>query len=135
MDSSQENFKQKEIDFSNAIASVYTKIFEADKKTNAEFLNLAKGIEYNICDADYGTKLATIAKDVIGKVGKFMYLSRPPVVDTIVVTYGSQVIPNDVKTGWTYDTVRNALAFGEELKYSAQPAGTQLEVNFTAGTY
>ncbi len=100
-----------------------------------EFLNLAKGIEYNICDPDYGTKLATIAKDVIEKVGKFMYLSRPPVVDTIVVTYGSQVIPNDVKTGWTYDPVRNALVFGDGLKYSVQPAGTQLEVNFTAGIY
>ena len=42
VDASPENIKQKDIDFSNAIASVYTKIFEGDRKGKAEFLNLAK---------------------------------------------------------------------------------------------
>lgn len=94
-----------------------------------------KGQEYNICDADFGTKLGAVAKDVVDKVGKVMYLARPPVVSTIVVTYGTQTIPNDIEAGWTYDPVRNALIFGDKLKFSNQPAGTKLEVNFTSGTF
>jgi hypothetical protein len=99
------------------------------------FIAMFKGLEYNICDVDFGTKLATIAKDVVQKVGKALYLSRTPVVSTIAVTYGSQVIPNDPDYGWTYDPVNNALNFGDKLVYSNQPSGTQIEVNFTAGTY
>jgi hypothetical protein len=45
VDPSVENIKQKDIDFSLAIASVYTKFFEANR-TRVEFLNLAKA-EYN----------------------------------------------------------------------------------------
>lgn len=100
-----------------------------------QFLKLSSGTEFNICDPDYGTKLASIAKDVVAKVGKIMYLSRPPVVDTITVVYGSQVIPNNADFGWTYDPSRNALIFGDKLVYSQQPNGTQLEVDFTVGSY
>ncbi len=46
VDPSKENFKQKEIDFANAIATVYTRIYEGDRKGKADFLNLAKG-SYN----------------------------------------------------------------------------------------
>lgn len=41
VDSSKGNLKQKDIDFTLAIASLYTKIFEANK-TKVEFLSLAK---------------------------------------------------------------------------------------------
>lgn len=106
--------------------------YQTPKKLE-EFLTLAKGIEFNLCDTDFGTKLAHIATDVVQKVGRIMYLSRPPVVDTIQVVYGSQVIPNDPNTGWTYDPVRNALIFGEKIVLSHQPPGTQMQVTFTAG--
>ena len=43
---SKENFKQKEIDFASAIATVYTRIYEGDRKGKVDFLNLAKA-EYN----------------------------------------------------------------------------------------
>jgi len=46
VDSSKENFKQKEIDFANAIATVYTRIYEGDRKGKVEFLNMAKA-SYN----------------------------------------------------------------------------------------
>lgn len=46
VDPSQENFKQKDIDFANAIATVYTRIYEGDRKANVDFLNLAKA-SYN----------------------------------------------------------------------------------------
>ncbi len=46
VDPSTDNFKQKEIDFSNAIATVYTQIYEGDRQGKADFLNLAKA-SYN----------------------------------------------------------------------------------------
>lgn len=100
-----------------------------------QLLTMFKGLEYNLCDNDYGIKLAHIAADVVQKVGRIMYLTRPPVPDTISVTYGSQTIVQDGDTGWIYDPVRNALLFGPKLTLSVQPAGTKLEVNFTAGTF
>ena len=99
-----------------------------------DFLKIAGGTEYDLCDPDYGTKLASIAKDVVQKVGRIMYLSRLPIPGTIVVTYGSQIIPEDPDTGWQLDTSRNALILGEKIKFSNQPPGTSLSVTFTAGT-
>lgn len=46
VDPSAENFKQKEIDFANAMATVYTRIYEADRKGKTDFLNYAKA-SYN----------------------------------------------------------------------------------------
>jgi tetratricopeptide (TPR) repeat protein len=46
VDTSTANFKQKDIDFSLAIASQYSKIFESDRKGKLQFLALAKN-EYN----------------------------------------------------------------------------------------
>jgi tetratricopeptide (TPR) repeat protein len=42
VDPSAQNFKQKDIDFFNAIASVYNKLFEADRKGKLHFLDSAK---------------------------------------------------------------------------------------------
>ncbi len=42
LDNSPNNVKQKDVEFQNALASVYTKIYETDKKTKIEFFNLAK---------------------------------------------------------------------------------------------
>lgn len=42
VDPSKDNFKQKEIDFANAIATVYTRIYEGDRKGKVEYLNMAK---------------------------------------------------------------------------------------------
>ncbi len=46
VDPSAENFKQKEIDFANAMATVYTRIYEADRNGKTDFLNYAKA-SYN----------------------------------------------------------------------------------------
>ena len=99
-----------------------------------EFIKSFNGTEFNICDVDYGSKLANIAAEVAHKIGHMMYLSRRPIRGTIVVTYGTQIIPNDVDTGWIYDPSRNALLFAEGIVLTAQPAGTKLEVSFTPGT-
>ncbi len=52
IDDSPANIKQKKIDFNLAIASVYTKIFEGDRQSKSEFLNLAKQSYNKILDVD-----------------------------------------------------------------------------------
>lgn len=52
VDNSPENLKQKNIDFNLAIASVYSKIFESDRKGKIEFLNLAKGAFNKVLELD-----------------------------------------------------------------------------------
>ncbi len=52
VDDSPANIKQKKIDFNLAIASVYTKIFEADRQGKSDFLNLAKQAYNKILDVD-----------------------------------------------------------------------------------
>jgi tetratricopeptide repeat protein len=46
VDPSQDNFKQKDIDFANAIATVYTRIYEGDRKGKVDYLSMAKA-SYN----------------------------------------------------------------------------------------
>lgn len=93
------------------------------------------GSQFGLCDADFGTKIANLAYDLVQKVSKVMYLTRAPDPSTISVTFGTQTIPNDLDEGWTYDPVRNALIFGDKLELTKQPDGTELEVTFIAAQY
>jgi tetratricopeptide (TPR) repeat protein len=52
VDASPENIKQKEIDFALAIASLYTKVFESDRKGKTEFLKLAKEAYNKVLEMD-----------------------------------------------------------------------------------
>ena len=100
-----------------------------------EYMRIAGGTVFGLCDIDYGQKLAGLAIDLGKRVGRIMYLSRAPDVSTIVVTYGSATLPNDPKTGWIFDPLKNALIFGTEIDWKSQPIGSQVEVNFTAAQY
>jgi tetratricopeptide (TPR) repeat protein len=52
VDPTPANIRQKDIDFSLAIASLYTKIFESDRKGKTEFLKLAKDAYNKILTLD-----------------------------------------------------------------------------------
>lgn len=99
------------------------------------FYRLTNAKTLGLCDADFGTKLAELGDDLARRVGSVLYLTRPAQPDTIVVTYGTQTVPNDPQTGWIYDPVRNALIFGEEIDLLPEPQGTQVEVDFIAAEY
>lgn len=96
---------------------------------------LAKAQTLGLCDPDYGTKLGELGDDLARRVGSVLYLSRPPQVATIKVTFGTQTIPNDSKIGWVYDPARNALIFGDEIDLLPEPDGTLVEVDFSAAEY
>ncbi len=84
---------------------------------------------FNLCDADYGPKLAVIGEDLTNKVGYFIPLGQFPVLNTIVVTYGSQVVPADAEKGWSYDPGRVGIKLSKELELKEEP-GAELKVSF-----
>lgn len=95
----------------------------------------AKAKTFSLCDPNFGAKLAGLASDVIDRVGSVLYLSRPPSKDTIVVTFGSQTIPNDREKGWVFDPARNALIFATNIELLPEPDGTKIQVRFDAAVY
>lgn len=95
-----------------------------------EFFNLTKGTFYGLCDTDYGTKLARIGSDLVERIGRRVLLDRRPIVSTIQVQYGTQAILPDAENGWSYDASDNAVVLGRKIKWTEQPSGTVVQVNF-----
>lgn len=95
-----------------------------------KFIADMKGQSFGLCDADFGQKLAKMGANLADRVGKYIFLGRKPIEHTIVVRYGTQIIPQDSQVGWMYDPSRVALLFGEKVQWSTQPRGTQVEVDF-----
>jgi hypothetical protein len=89
----------------------------------------------NICDPDYGTRLANMAKDIVDKVGNLIYLNRAPALDTIHVYYGSAELPQDYETGWSFDPKKNAIILGSKIKWNSQPSGSRVKVSYTAAKF
>lgn len=85
---------------------------------------------YNLCDPDFGKRLAGMAKDIVEEVGGVFYLKTVPDVATIQVTYGNLTLPNDPKLGWVFDPSRNAIVLGDGIDWSSQPSGTRVMVNY-----
>ncbi len=108
---------------------------ESEPKKLEEFYKLTTAQTLGLCDKDYGIKLAELGADLVRRVGSVLYLTRPAQPKTILVSFGSQTVPNDPKTGWVYDPSRNAIVFGDELDLKPEPPGTQVEVDFTAAEY
>ncbi|MNL51358.1 hypothetical protein D3C87_1744510 [compost metagenome] len=57
-----------------------------------------------------------------------MKLGRIPKIETIRIKWGTQEIPNDYRTGWTYRASSNTIEFGREIQWTEQPDGTQLSI-------
>lgn len=95
-----------------------------------DFLSLTRGTHFDLCTPDFGSKLAGIGEDLVSRIDFTVPLERIPVLDTIVVKYGTQVIPRDFHKGWTYDPELVALRMGRELKLEDQPDVKGLDISF-----
>lgn len=95
-----------------------------------EFFRISKGISYSLCDIDYGTKLANIGQDLVGRIGRSILLDRRPNPDTIEVVYGTQILDRDARTGWSFDPEKNTVTFGRDVVWSDQAPGVEVEVKF-----
>lgn len=107
---------------------------EGDPRKVEEFLamnvNAGKNI-VRLCDKDFGTKLVNFSKEIVQTVNKPIILSKVPIIPTIKVMYGTQVIPSDTVTGWYFDPKQNAILFGEDLYLDEnQPKNAKLDVFF-----
>lgn len=95
-----------------------------------EFFSLSNAVTYSLCDVNYGDKLAGIGNDLVRRIARQVALNRRPKLDTIRVSYGTQVIEPDSTRGWVYSPVQNAIAFGRDVEWSEQPDGTEVEVYY-----
>lgn len=84
----------------------------------------------SLCASDYGTKLAEFAKDIVSRSAGTIRLNRLPIERTLVVTYGRQTIPNDVKKGWTYERSTNSILLAQDIEWDIDQGPAQLRVDF-----
>ena len=95
-----------------------------------ELFTKTNAITVGLCDPQFGKKLAEVGKDLFRRIARVMYLSRFPDPASIKVYYGNKPLPRDYKKGWTYDPVRNAILFGEQIDWESQPPGSQLTIDY-----
>jgi hypothetical protein len=95
-----------------------------------EFVNLSGGFTFSLCAPDFGERLAGIADDLMERVSRWLPLSTPPVVSSIEVKYGAQIIPMDLETGWWYDSQRVALVLARGLVLDTDQVDAQMSVRF-----
>jgi hypothetical protein len=88
----------------------------------------------SLCDPNFGSRLAALAKDIVKNVSTIR-LSRVPYVPSIRVKWGNLEIPSDANNGWAFDASQNAIVFGPGIDWTAQPSGTPLTVDFDVATY
>lgn len=89
----------------------------------------------NLCDPDFGTRLASMAKDIVDNVGNIIYLDRPPDINSIRVTYGAIELPKDYEKGWSFDLKKNAIMLGSKIDWNSQPSGSRVKVFYNAAEF
>lgn len=89
----------------------------------------------NLCDPDFGTKLAGLASDIVENTGRVILLNRAPQVDSIAVSFGNADLPQDPDKGWIFDPSRNAIILGKNIDWASQPAGSKIKVFYNAYKY
>jgi hypothetical protein len=100
-----------------------------------EMLPNAGSNMFALCDVDYGDKVSKMGDDLVKYIGNTILLSRPPVVSSIKVFFGTQEILPGLHNGWTFDVKRNAIVLGDQIVWSNQPDGTQVQIIFDVAEY
>jgi hypothetical protein len=99
------------------------------KKKGQRYMDLAdatKGLKVSICSPTFADELERLRSYLIEMLTQF-YLSRTPVVSTIVVSVSGRIILQDDKNGWTYHSDTNSIRFHG----SAVPGeGEQISINY-----
>jgi hypothetical protein len=78
-------------------------------------INAFRGKNYKLCDADFGTQLASIGRDLLKRVEKpKIYLNYRPKKNSLVVRFAGAELPGGAKEDggyWYYDFELNAIVF------------------------
>ncbi|MCB0357726.1 MAG: hypothetical protein KDD40_11990, partial [Bdellovibrionales bacterium] len=84
---------------------------------------------FDLCSPNFGDELANIGKDLENKIEMFIPLKEFPVIETIQIKYGEQVIPQDAFFGWSYVENRVGILLGKGLKLKEQK-DAELTINY-----
>jgi hypothetical protein len=94
-----------------------------------QFFKQTNALTFSLCAPDYGAKLVDLG-ELIATKAKTMYLQKIPKRGTIKITIGTDVLPNDSKTGWTYNPALNGIEFGPNIDWDKYPDNTYPVVDF-----
>ncbi len=106
-----------------------------------EALRLLQGDQYSLCSTQMAQDIKVLSKKVFpepkgpyapGVLIDEVTLVGTPEVSTIQVKFGTQVLPNDPKTGWVFDSAKNRIIFGQEIKWVKHPKETKIVVSYEA---
>ena len=86
--------------------------------------------EFSLCDPNFGTRVAEIGKDLAERVGSSLRLKQVPVLSTVILKFGTQVIGPDPLTGWSFDPDDNSIHIGPKIVWTKQPPGTRLKIHY-----
>ena len=88
------------------------------------------GRSLNMC-SDYAPQLVEIGKMIQDRtLREIRYRPKTqPVVDSIQISYGTQVIPFDQWAGWTYDGATKSIIIRGAAQWPAQP-GAKIAIDF-----
>ncbi|MBK9322593.1 MAG: VWA domain-containing protein [Bdellovibrionaceae bacterium] len=88
----------------------------------------------NLCDPDYGNRLANMAKSIVDEIST-LRLSQVPYVPSIKITWGNIELPPDLETGWSFDPKLNTIHLGNRIDWTSQPSGTQLNITYDVAKF
>ena len=97
------------------------------------FLSYSPGAghnEFSLCDPNFGLRIAEMGKDLAERVGSSLRLKQVPILDTIVLNFGTQNIPSDPVVGWSFDPDDNSIHIGPKIVWSQQAPGTKLTIHY-----
>ncbi len=84
---------------------------------------LTGGTTHVLCTANYTEVFEKISGSVKGYIERTIRLPFTPIRDSVTVNYGSYSLPRgDLRRGWVYDSVINALILGGEIDWATMPA-------------
>ncbi|MCB0391207.1 MAG: VWA domain-containing protein [Bdellovibrionales bacterium] len=84
---------------------------------------------FDLCSPNFGNDLARIGADLENKIEMFIPLKELPVLNTMVVKYGDQIIPEDDYIGWVYDADRIGIKLGKGLNLD-EKEDAELTINY-----
>ena len=91
-----------------------------------EMVEATDGVKGDVCSESFAQTLETIQTRIIELSTQF-FLSRLPIVETIVVRVNGVVVPQDATNGWTYHADTNSIRFHGSF---VPPQGATIEIDF-----
>ena len=96
----------------------------------SKFFHKVRATTFELCDPNFGKRLAELGDDLKSRISVFIPLKRFPDVDTIELTYGNFKIPQSLDTGWSYIPEKVGISISSGLKVPDQPPGTRLKISY-----